>query len=164
MQQEGCEKFKEHFQGSGPCSHPCLPLEFFKHLPRETSPHECNRCLLPDCNQAFAYFWVCLNLTKNPSQNNEKHLNSMYRCCYNLDCVSSCFAITTGWSERRVTQIPSADHNFACSVPKLWSLTSTAWLCCLLEQGWEVCVEVVCGGTSLLYHLWMEVVSTSLFC
>lgn len=25
-------------------SHPCLPLKFFKQLPRETSPHKHNRC------------------------------------------------------------------------------------------------------------------------
>lgn len=163
MQQQWCEKFKEHFRGSGLCSHPCLTLKFFKQLPRETSPHKHNRCLLPEHIQAFAYFWVCLNLTKSPSQNNEKHVSSMYCCCYSLDCVS-CFAITTGWPGRGVTQLPSTGHNFAYSVPKLWSLTSTAWLCHLPEQGWEVCVEVVCDGTSLLHHFWMEIVSISLFC
>lgn len=118
VQQQSCEKFKERFRGTGPCSHPCLPLKFFKHLPRETSPHDHSRCLLPDGNQAFAYFWVCLNLTKNPAQNNGNHLSSMYWCCYSLDCVSW-FALTTDWPGRRVTQFPSTGHNFACSVPRL---------------------------------------------
>lgn len=32
------------------------------------------------------------------------------------------------------------------------------------RAGLGICAEVICDGTSLLHHLWMEIVSISLFC
>lgn len=69
----------------------------------------------------------------------------MYRCCYNLDCVS-CFAITADWPWRRVIWLPSTGHNFVVPDQHCLALPSASAGLGSLCWGW----------------LWWHILTTSL--